>query len=116
MPSLEKAFEMYKTNLPVKVMDKMKREKSAGKKQQSKTAQDAKTSSSVSNQSAVSQAKTEAKAVQTSVAKSESNQTVMPLVSQTIEAQTPSTTAIRTKPSVKTSKSETSAQRNLFGF
>ena len=116
MPSLEKAFEKYKTDLPVKVMDKMKREKSAGKKQQSKTAQDAKTGSSVSNQSAVSQAKTEAKAVQTSVAKSESNQTVMPVASQTIEAQTPSTTATRTKPDVKTNKPETSAQGNLFGF
>ena len=116
MPSLEKAFEKYKTDLPVKVMDKMKREKSAGKKQQSKTAQDAKTGSSVSNQSAVSQAKPEAKSVQTSVAKSENNQTVMPVASQTIEAQTPSNTATRIKTSVKTNKPETSAQGNLFGF
>ena len=116
MPSLEKAFEKYKTDLPVKVMDKMKREKSAGKKQQSKTAQDAKTGSSVSNQSTVSQVKPEAKSVQTSVAKSESNQTVMPVASQTVSAQTPSTTTTRTKPSVKTTKPETSAQGNLFGF
>lgn len=116
MPSLEKAFEKYKTDLPVKVMDKMKREKSAGKKQQSKTAQNAKTGLSVSNQSAVSQAKPEATSVQTSVAKSESNQTVMPVASQTVSAQTPSTTTTRTKPSVKTSKPETSAQGNLFGF
>ena len=116
MPSLEKAFEKYKTDLPVKVMDKMKREKSAGKKQQSKTAQDAKTSLSVSNQSAVSQAKTEAKAPQVSVATSENNQIAPPVASQTIEAQKLSTTATRSNPSVKASKPQDSAQGNLFGF
>lgn len=116
MPSLEKAFEKYKTDLPVKVMDKMKREKSAGKKQQSKTAQEAKTGSSVSNQFAVSQVKPEATAVQASVAKSESNRTALPVASQTVSTQTPPTTTTRTKPSVKTNKPETSAQGNLFGF
>jgi len=116
MLSLEKAFEKYKTDLPVKVMDKMKREKSTGKKQQSRTAQDAKASSSDSNQPAESQAKTEPNAVQASVAKAESNQTAIKVASQTIEAQTPSANATRSKPSVKTSKPETSAQGNLFGF
>lgn len=115
-PALEKAFEKYKTNLPVKVMDKMKREKTTGKKQQSKTAQDAKTSSPVLNQSAANQTKPEAKAVQTSVAKSESNQTAVSSASQTISAQTPATTASRSKLSSKPSKPEDSAQGNLFGF
>ena len=116
MPALEKAFEKYKADLPVKVMDKMKREKSAGKKQQNKTAQDAKTSSPVSNQTDGSQAKATPKEVQTSVTKPENNQTAMPATSQTISAQTPPTTATRSKPSLRTSKPETSAQGNLFGF
>jgi len=115
-PALEKAFEKYKTDLPVKVMDKMKREKSAGKKQQNKTAQEAKTSLSVSNQSAENQAKPEAEATEISVEKSENNQTAMPVASQTISAQTPATTASPSKLSSKTSKPEDSAQGNLFGF
>ncbi len=116
MPALEKAFEKYKTDLPVKVMDKMKREKSAGKKQQSKTTQDAKTNSPISNHAAGSQSKPEAKAVQSSVAKNESSQTATTVASQNISAQTLSTTPSQSKPSVKTTKPETSAQGNLFGF
>ena len=111
-PALEKAFEKYKADLPVKVMDKMKREKSAGKKQQNKTAQDAKTNSPVSNQAAGSQSKAEAKSVQSSVAKTETSQIATTVASQNISAQTPSTTPSQSK----TSKPENSAQGNLFGF
>lgn len=116
MPALEKAFEKYKADLPVKVMDKMKRGKTAGKKQQSKTAQDAKASLPVSNQAAGGQPKPEAKAVQSSVAKTENSQIATAVASQNISAQTPSTTPSQSKPSIKSSKPETSAQGNLFGF
>ena len=116
MPALASAFEKYKTDLPVKVMDKMKREKSVGKKQTSKTAQDAKTSLSDTNQTAGSHAKPEPKAVQTSLTKPENNQNAMSVASQIVSAQTSSTTVTSNKPSVKTSKPETSAQGNLFGF
>lgn len=115
-PALEKAFEKYKTDLPVKVMDKMKREKSAGKKQQSKTAQDAKASSPFSNQVAGSQPKPEAKAIQPSVAKTESSQTATTVASQNISSQSSSTAQSQSKPSVKTTKPADSAQGNLFSF
>lgn len=35
LPALEKAFEIYRSNLPLKVMDKLKREKSGAKRQSS---------------------------------------------------------------------------------
>lgn len=113
--SLGEAFEKYKTDLPVKVMDKMKREKSSGKKQTSKTAQEVKTNSPVSNQSGQSQTKPETKSVQASVARPESNQTAAP---QTVSVQPkpPVAAASSSKASVKTSKPQDSAQGNLFGF
>mgnify|MGYP000477538039 CR=1 FL=1 len=37
LPALEQSFERYKTDLPLKVMDKMKKEKPAAKKQSGKT-------------------------------------------------------------------------------
>lgn len=117
--SLGEAFEKYKNDLPVKVMDKMKREKSSGKKQTSKTAQDAKTNSPVSNQSGQSQTKAEAKSVQASVAKPESSQTAAPAASQTVAAQLKPPVAASSsssKASVRTSKPQDSAQGNLFGF
>ncbi len=115
-PALEKAFERYKTDLPVKVMDKMKREKSAGKKQASKSAVETKTSSSITNSTVGSETKSEAKLVQTSVTKSENNQTASTVVSATQSAASQATSANRSKPSAKISKPETSAQGNLFGF
>ena len=116
-PLLEKAFEKYKADLPVKVMDKMKREKSAGKKGASKTAVETKSIASVTNSSGGSGTKPETKSVQASVSKPENNQpatsVAMP-ATQTVASQT--TGANRSKPSVKTNNSDNSAQGNLFGF
>jgi hypothetical protein len=113
-PALKKAFERYQTDLPVKVMDKMKREKSAGKKHQTKTAFAAKTDSPVSNQTAGSQLKPEPP--QRSIAKTESNQTASSADSQTVSAQPQSIMATRSKTNFKTSKPEDNKQGNLFGF
>ncbi len=44
LPALETAFERYKTDLPVKVMDKLKKEKSSVKKQSNKTVAETKVS------------------------------------------------------------------------
>ena len=112
LPALGKAFEKYQADLPVKVMDKMKREKSAGKKQPSKNAPAAKTDSTVVNSSAPSQAKPDAKSSQANGATSQNNQIVMPAVSQTDSVQTATTSTTRNK----ASKPENSAQGNLFGF
>lgn len=115
MPSLEKAFEKYKTDLPVKVMDKMKREKSAGKKQQPKPPVESKSSSTTASSSSQKPARAETNTVQASVPKAETNQTAPFATPQTVPAQTLSTVN-GSKSSVKTSKPENSAQGNLFGF
>lgn len=114
---LEKAFEKYKADLPAKVMDKMKREKSAVKKQQSKSAVAAKPSSTTANSSAGTNTQTEAKKVETSVSKTEVNQAATIVKNSAAQSSAPqATNASRSQTNVKTSKPETSAQGNLFGF
>lgn len=115
-PALQRAFERYQTDLPVKVMDKMKREKSAGKKHLTKTTIVPKTDSPNTNQTAGSQLKIEPQPPQTSVVKTENNQTAASAGSQTVSAQTQSIIANRSKTNVKTSKPEDNKQGNLFGF
>lgn len=71
LTALEKSFERYKTDLPLKVMDKMKREKSAPKKQTGKTTVAAATSAAKTS-SGKSQPKTDAGKTEKPVAKTES--------------------------------------------
>ena len=116
-PALLQVFERYKTDLPVKVMDKMKREKSAGKKHQSKQAHDPKSSPSTANSSVGKPMQAAPKSVETGGLKPEVNQTATnAAVAATPPAASQATIANRSKTSVKTSKPEISAQGNLFGF
>ncbi len=115
LPALQSAFEKYKTDLPVKVMDKMKREKSAGKKTVSKPTVETKSSSAA----ATSNAKTETKAVQASVANSENNQAAATGATSAVQsnsAASPTASANQSKSNAKTNKPDSSAQGNLFGF
>lgn len=75
LPALEKSFEKYKTDLPVKVMDKLKKEKSAVKKQSSKITVEPKTTAANSN--AGSQAKPDKKPVEATISKPENEKTAM---------------------------------------
>lgn len=102
LPALEQAFERYKTDLPLKVMDKMKREKSATKKQSSKTTVAAKTSAT-DNSAAASQPKPDKKPTEKIVAKSEYAK--------------PATTATTVVPkSSVVIPAESGQQGSLFGF
>lgn len=102
LPALEQSFEKYKTDLPLKVMDKMKREKSAAKKQSSKTTVAAKTSAT-NNSAADSQLKPDKKPTEKIVAKSEDVK--------------PATTATTVVPkSSVVIPAESGQQGSLFGF
>lgn len=70
LPALEQSFEKYKTDLPLNVMDKMKKEKSTPKKQANKTVVAA-NPSVTNNSAAVSQPKPDKKPTEKIVAKSE---------------------------------------------
>lgn len=117
LPELEKAFEKYKTDLPVKVMDKMKREKSAGKKQSNKAAVETK-SATTGNSTSGSQAKTETKTVETAIVpKSENN----PAATNTVSVSPPAAmntteNASRSNTNAKNDKPKDDRQGNLFGF
>ncbi len=118
LPALQSAFEKYKTDLPVKVMNKMKREKSAGKKQFVKTAIETKPSQSANSTSAGGD-KTESKAVETAVVpKPENDQAATKAVSTTQSAAASQTneTANRSKTGAKNARPEDERQGNLFGF
>ena len=118
LPALERAFEKYKTDLPVKVMDKMKREKSAGKKRAANTTVEAKPNSSATKPSAASApAKPETKSANANVAKPENNKSATTAATSTATSAAPQAMSVsRSKPSVKTNKPVDSAQGNLFGF
>ena len=117
LPALQSAFDKYKTDLPVKVMDKMKREKPAGKKQPVKTAVETKSSQNASSTSAGG-AKTESKAVETAVVpKPENDQAATNTVSTTQSAASQTTENVnRGKASAKNARPEDNRQGNLFGF
>jgi hypothetical protein len=118
LPALQSAFDKYKTDLPVKVMDKMKREKSAGKKQPVKTAVETKPDQNAKS-AAASAAKPETEPVATVVPKAENNQAA---TTATVAAPTPPAssqaieTARRSKAGAKNAKPEDDRQGNLFGF
>ena len=114
-PALAAAFERYKADLPVKVMDKMKREKSAGKKGASKQASETKRRASVTNQTGG--AETETKTVEPSAAAVVNSQdaTTDPMLAKQDDEPKAASSANQIKSSVK-NKPETSAQGNLFGF
>lgn len=102
LPALGQSFEKYKTDLPLKVMDKMKREKSAAKKQSSKTTVAAKTSAT-NNSAADSQPKPDKKPTEKIVAK--------------FEDAKPATTATTVVPkSSIVISAESGQQGSLFGF
>lgn len=109
-PALAEMFEKYKADLPVKVMNKMKRENSKGKKGAGKQAQETKTSAPAADQLIGAQTQVETKTVETTVAASANNQAAA------LPADSQSVTANGSKPSDKNSKPEVTAQGNLFGF
>lgn len=109
-PALAEIFEKYKADLPVKVMDKMKRDKAVGKKGAGIQAQETKTSAPAADQSIGAQTQVETKTVATTVAAPANNQAAA------LPADSQSVTANRSKPNVKNSKPEVTAQGNLFGF
>lgn len=117
LPALESAFERYKTDLPAKVMDKMKREKSAGKKQTVRTMVETKPSQKV-NRASAGGAETESKAVETAVVpKPENDQAAANTVSaaQSAATNTPEP-ANRGKADARNAKPQDDRQGNLFGF
>lgn len=106
LPALEKAFEKYKTDLPVKVMDKLKKEKTSVKRQPSKTAVETKATPSA-NSVTYNQTKAETKSVESAVTKAEDSQAAA--VKPTESGNSNQADAIK-------NKKEDSPQRNLFGF
>lgn len=117
-PMLSAAFERYKTDLPVKVMDKMKREKTTSKKQaSSKSNVETKATPGSAKPSAEKPTQNAVKAVEKSMPKSAN--TVADSAAPVGTAATPATSATSSnlaKSSAKTNKAETSAQGSLFDF
>lgn len=116
-PALLAAFERYKTDLPVKVMEKMKRDKTTGKKQASSSKSNVETKTTAKppvekpTQNAV-------KAVEKSVPTPAKNivNSAAPAVIATTPAASPAVSANPAKLSAKTSKAEDKMQGSLFDF
>ena len=102
LPALGRSFEKYKTDLPLKVMDKMKKEKSVPKKQSNKTTVVAKPSAS-NNSVAESQSKTSKTQTEKAIAKPE---TAKPAAAATTVAPKPAAVVL----------AESGQQGSLFGF
>jgi hypothetical protein len=119
-PALFAAFERYKTDLPVKVMDKMKREKTTGKKQanSSKSNVETKTIATTAKLPVEKPTQNAVKAVEKSVPKPAN--TVADSAASIVTAITPAISqavgANLAKPSAKTSKAEDKMQGSLFDF
>ncbi len=93
----------------------MKREKSVGKKQQSKPAVAAKPNSTVANPPVGDNKQIDTKTVETTVPATANNQAATDAATSPAAPQSV-TIANGNRPSVKSSKPENSAQGNLFGF
>jgi hypothetical protein len=118
-PALFASFERYKTDLPVKVMDKMKREKTTSKKQaSSKTNAETKTIPESVKPSVEKPTQNEVKAVEKNLSKPANTvaKSAAPAVAATTPAASQAVSANPAKPSAKTSKVETGAQGSLFDF
>lgn len=118
-PALFAAFERYKTDLPVKVMDKMKREKTTGKKQaSSKSNVETKTTPATAKPPDEKPTQNAVKAVAKSVPKPANNvaYSAAAAVTATTPTTPPATSANPIKPNVKTSKAEDKMQGSLFDF
>jgi hypothetical protein len=96
-------------------MDKMKREKSAGKKQQSKPAVAAKPNSTVANPPVGDNKQIDTETVETTVPATANSQAATSAARSPAAPQSV-TISNGNRPSVKSSKPENSAQGNLFGF
>lgn len=108
LPALEHSFEKYKADLPLKVIDKMKKEKSAPKKHSSKTTSETKTSAA-NNPVAVGAPKPDKHQPEKAVAESENG----------TSAATVTSVSVATKPAVKPAviiPAESGQQGSLFGF
>lgn len=121
LPALEKAFEKYKADLPVKVMDKMKREKTGDKKRPTNNTPQTKHDSSGAEDTAVSKPETES--ANPCDSESENNQSATAAAATAAASISKATfdapqimNANRDKTSVKTNKSVDNNQGNLFGF
>lgn len=119
-PALLAAFERYKTDLPVKVMDKMKRDKTTGKKQasSSKSNVEAQTTPATAKSTVEKPTQNAVKAVEKSVPKPANNadNSAAPVVTAAMPAASPSVSANPAKSSAKTSKAEDKMQGSLFDF
>lgn len=103
LPALEKSFETYKTDLPLKVMDKMKKEKSVTKKQSNKATVATK-SSAANNSAADSQSKPNKNPTENVIAKTEN-----------AKPATTAATTVAPKPATVV-PAESGQQGSLFGF
>lgn len=119
-PALFAAFERYKTDLPVKVMGKMKREKTTGKKQasSSKSNVETKTTPATAKPPVEKPTQNAVKAVEKTAPKPANNvvNSAAPAVTATTPAASPATGANTAKSSAKTSKAEDKMQGSLFDF
>lgn len=118
-PALFAAFERYKTDLPVKVMDKMKREKTTGKKQASnKSNVETKAIQATVKPPVEKSPQNAVKAIEKSVPKSANNadSSAATVVTAATPAASQAVSANLAKPSAKTSKAEDKVQGSLFDF
>lgn len=119
-PALFAAFERYKTDLPVKVMDKMKREKTTGKKQasSSKSNVETKTTPATAKSPVEKPTQNAVKPAEKSVPKPANNvvKSAAHAVTATTPAASPVTSTNTAKLSAKTNKAEDKMQGSLFDF
>lgn len=118
-PALFAAFERYKTDLPVKVMDKMKREKTTGKKQSnSKSNVETKAIPATAKPPVEKPTQDAVKAVEKSVPKPANNadNSAATVVTTATPAASQAVSASPAKSSAKTSKAEDKMQGSLFDF
>lgn len=119
-PALFASFERYKTDLPVKVMDKMKRDKTTGKKQASSSKSNVETKAIPATVKPPGEKPTQnaVKAVEKSVPKPANNvvNSAAPAVIATTPAASPVPSTNTAKLSAKTSKAEDKMQGSLFDF
>lgn len=110
LPALENSFEKYKAGLPLKVMDKMKKEKSVAKKQPSKAASDAKINV-VDDSAANAQSKSDKTQPEKAVAESENGNYTTVMAMATVATAKPAAA----KPAV-VAPTGSGQQGSLFGF
>lgn len=115
--ALERAFESYRANLPLRVMDKLKREKSSAKRQPAAgktTAGEVKDAASKTENSSAANWKADAEKGET--AKAETNDAVPKIVGSASNIAAESAASPSAKVAVPKTNRANEAQGSLFGF